>query len=209
MQIPAAAIAQGVGGILKLIGGNSQRNKGQRIINEIGDSPDQAIPNEVLQNQAMAKQRANTGLPSEQYARAMRNITRQQLMTLKGSSDRRGGLTLLPTIQQNSNDAQLNLDVADANARVQNERALYGINNNVASWKNKIWANNVRDKWNRKYQYGMSLLGSGNQNSANGTDQLLAGTLSGLSGINWGRGRKTNSGTGEPFMDRTDFDTFN
>jgi len=183
MTLAAAApyIAQGIGGLFKMLGGNSQRNKGRALLNEIGESPDEVIPNEVLQNQAMAKQRANTGLPSEQYAQAMRNLQRQQLATIKNSNDRKAGLSLLAGSEQKMNDAILNLGVTSANARMNNEKTLYGVNNTVGSWKDKVWRNNVKDKWDRKYQYGMSLLGMGNQNKANGTDQLLAGGVGAVS----------------------------
>jgi len=202
---PWGAIATGIGGLTKLFGGNSQKGEGRRLLKEIGDSPDEAVPNEVLQNQRMATLRAATGLPSEQYNQAMKNLQRQQLMALRGASDRRGGLSLLAGNQQAYNDALLNLDVANAKARINNENTLYKINQNVAGWKDKVWGNNVRDKWNRKYKYGMSLLGAGNQNASNGTDQLLAGGVSALSGLKFGGKKKAPSGD---FVDRTDFDIF-
>ena len=71
----------------------------------------------------------------------------------------------------------------NANARLKNQNTLYGINNQVAGWKDKVWRNNVADKWNRKYQYGQSLVGAGNQNLTGGIDQLAAGGLMyGMSG---------------------------
>lgn len=144
----------------------------------------------------MATLRAATGLPSEQYNQAMKNLQRQQLMSLRGASDRRGGLSLLAGNQQAYNDALLNLDVANAKARIGNENTLYKINQNVAGWKDKVWSNNVRDKWNRKYQMANTLIGYGNQNASNGTDQLLAGGISALGGLNFGRRSATSGGAG-------------
>lgn len=174
---PYSAIAAGVGGLINTFVGIGQRHKGKALISQIGDSPDEAIPNDVLQNQKMAQLRANTGLPSEQYNQAMKNLQRQQLISLNRAQDRRGGLALLAGNQQGYNDSILNLDVKNAEARLKNENTLYGINNNVARWKDKVWQNNVKDKWDRKYQYGMSLLGAGNQNLTGGLDQIAAGGL--------------------------------
>ena len=187
MSFVSAAISGGsalVGGGIKLISGLSQKNKGNQLLNQIGDSPTMAIPNEVLQNQQQAQLNANSGLPSEQYKQAMQNIQRQQATQLSRANDRRGGLAVLASGQDAANQGLLNLDVANANARLKNQNTLYGINNNVASWKNKVWQNNVKDPWNRKYQYGMSLLGAGNQNVTTGADQIGAGGISAANSLN-------------------------
>ncbi len=179
---PWGAIAQGVGGLINLAVGSGQKRKGKKLLKKIGDSPDMVIPNEVLQNQSMAKLRANTGLPQEQYNQAMKNLQRNQMMALSGARDRRGGLSILAATQQNMDDGTLNLDVADAKARIGNENTLYGVNNNVANWQQRKWQNNVADKWNRKYQYAQSLLGAGNQNFSGGLNQLASAGISYASG---------------------------
>lgn len=171
-------IAQGVGALINTGIGIAQRSKGKKLLKQIGEAPDMPIPNEVLQNQKMAQLRANTGLPSEQYNNAMKNLQRNQLIALRSGQDRRGGLSLVSGSQQGMDDATLKLDVADANARMQNEKTLYGVNNLVGNWRNRQWQNNIGDKWNRKYQYAQSLLGAGNQNATTGVNQLVgAGAL--------------------------------
>ena len=210
--LAAAGIAQGVGGLIKLFSGNSQKNQGQRLLDQIGDSPNEVVPEEVLQNQRMAQTRAKLGLPSEQYAQAMQNIQRQQLGQLKGANDRRGGLAALSGIGQGYNDSMLKLDVQNANARMNNEKTLYGINNQVGNWKDKIWGNNVRDKWNRKYSYGMSLKGMGNQNFMSGLNQTIAGAGQALIGIkskNGGSSSSSSGGGDTSYMQATDQDNYN
>lgn len=180
---PWAAAAQGAGALLNLGIGALQRHQGKKILKEAGDSPTEVIPAEVLQNQEMARLRANTGLPSEQYNQAIKNIQRQQMLAISKSNDRRGGLLTLPAINDSANNATLNLDVANAKARIGNEGTLMKVNNQVAGWRDKVWNNNVKQPWERKYQYGMSVLGSGNQNATTGIDQLAgAGALYGGSG---------------------------
>jgi len=180
---PWGAIAGGVSGLINAVVGAGQKRKGRKMLKQIGDSPNMNIPNEVLQNQKIAQLRANTGLPQEQYNQAMKNLQRNQMTALSGARDRRGGLSILAATQQNMDDGTLNLDVADAKARIGNENTLYGINNNVANWKQKQWQNNVSDKWNRKYSYAMSLLGAGNQNFSSGLNQLASSGISYLSGV--------------------------
>jgi hypothetical protein len=191
MPIPllaAAGIAQGVGGIIKGLFGGGQKRQAHKILDEIGDSPNMEIPNEILQNQRLASTRAKIGLPSEQYALAMQNLQRQQVNQLRGAQDRRGGLAAISGIGQGYNDSMLKLDSANAQARMQNEKTLYGINNNVAGWKQNVWKNNVLDKWNRKYQYANSLLGVGNQNFVGGIDQVLGGVGTAVGGFGAGGG---------------------
>lgn len=186
MPLPLLAIAALAGSAIKGISGAVQKNRAHGLLNDLGDSPNESIPDEVYQNQAQAKLNANVGLPSEQYNQAMKNLQRQQLMQLKQANDRRGGLAVLAGGQQNYDDSLLKLDVANSQARLQNQKTLYGINNNIAGWKDKVWGNNVRDKWNRKYQYAMSLLGAGNQNFTSGIDGVIGAGLEYAGGQNGG-----------------------
>jgi hypothetical protein len=179
----AGAIAQGIGSLINLGVGASQRHKGKKLLSQLGQSPTQYIPDAISQNQKMAELGANTGLPSEQYNQAMKNLQRNQMIALRGGSDRGAALGLVGRGQQQMDDSTLKLDAANANARMQNQRTLYGINNQVGQWQNNVWQNNVNAPYMRKYQYANSLLGSGNQNLTTGLDQLgAAGVQYGMSG---------------------------
>lgn len=199
------AIAQGVGGIISGINGISQRRQAKRMLRSL-QRPQYNIPNEVLQNQKMAEQAAQQGLPSQQYAQAMQNISRQQNQALQASRDRRGGLMTVAQNQQSANDALLNLDVANANARMQNQQTLYGINNQVAGYRDKAFDINRMQPYQRDYQYANSLLGAGNQNIMGGIDRLLgagAGVAGGKQMWNsqglFGNGQSANMGSYSPF----------
>lgn len=189
-MLPAllGGIAQGVSGIISGIAGISQKREGNRLLKRAGE---EQVPTELIQNQRLAQQRAGEGLPSDQYNQAMRNIQRQQLMALRGAHDRRGGLGALTGIQQQSNDALLNLDVADANKKLENERFAMGVNNQVGNFKHNIWE--------RKYNYAQGLRGYGNQNLIGGLDKLAAagGSLAyGLQGSGGGIGNAPQGGSG-------------
>jgi hypothetical protein len=156
-----AGIGQGVSSIVKGIVGAGQIKKGRKLLNSL-QYPNEEVPSEIVSA-------ASTGLPSEQYNQAMKNIQRQQLVALRGANDRRGGLGLVSNLQQNSNDATLNLDAKNAEARQANQFRLAG-------WKDKVWQNNIRDKYAMDRSYAMGLIGSGNQNVFGGVDQAIGGS---------------------------------
>ncbi len=162
------------GGLINGIVGSGQKKQGKKLLKQIGESPNEAVPEDVLANQRMARVNAEQGLPAEQYSQAMRNLQRQQVANMRFAQGRRA-----PSVgaQTAFNNGVVGLDVANANARLQNQKTLYGINNQVGNWKDKVWNNNVKDVWNRKYQYGQSLLGAGNQNLTTGINQGVAGVL--------------------------------
>lgn len=139
--------------------GAKQKKEGKALMNQ--KYPEYQIPNEITQG-------ANVGLPSEQYAMAMKNIDRNQATALYGAQERRGGLWMLARTQQASNDATLKLDVANAQATQQNQKVLAG-------YKDKQWQFNTKGKYDRDYNYGAQLVGAGNQNISSGVDDLISG----------------------------------
>lgn len=189
---PYMAAANAAGGLLSGITGLIQKGQGRKLLKGL-QYPTEQLPQEVVANQRLAEQRAAEGLPSEQYNQAMKNIQRQQLMALRGAHDRRGGLGVLSGIQQGTNDATLNLDVANANARLNNQRQLMNVNSQTANWKSQLFNANVRDKYNRDYNYGMGLVGMGNQNLVGGIDRLAAGGVGLLAGGGFGSKRSPSS----------------
>lgn len=155
-----AGLSQITGGLISGITGLLQRGEAKKILKD-NPYPTYEIPNEV-------REAAATGLPSEQYNQAMQNIQRQQLTALKNANDRRGGLATVGTINQQTNDATLGLDAKNAMARQQNQLRL-------ASYRDKAFDWNVKNKYQQNYGYAMSLLGTGNQNLTNGLDKTFAG----------------------------------
>lgn len=190
------AIAVGVVGTgVSIYTGARQRSKAKKELNKLNaEKPVETIPEEVIRNQELAKLRASTGLPSEQYSLSQKNIQRQQMRSLRGASDRRMGLGLIGSLNDNANLAQGRLDSENAQARQQNEKVYMDTNNQVANWKKGIFDRNVRQVWDRNFDYNMGLMGAGNQNIANGINSgiNLAGSALMSSGL--GNGGGTNSG---------------
>lgn len=179
MGFPIAAGAALVSGLIGGIAGAKQRKQGKQILKD-NPYPTYSIPQEVMQNKNLAQSMAGEGLPSQQYNQAMNNIQRQQTFAIRNLQDRRSALMGLPKILRASNDAGLNLDVANANARRQNQRQLMDVNNQVSRYKDQAWNWNVKNKYEQNYAYGMSLLGKGNQNIMGGIDKGLGGIALGL-----------------------------
>lgn len=132
--------------------------------------PTETVPQAALDNQQQAIADANTGLPAQQYAQAMKNIGRQQQTAIRMANDRRAGVGLIGQIQQNSDDAAARLGVADAQARLQNKRNLYAVNNRVAGYQNDAFNWNSKNKYNQDYNYSQQLEGAGNANLMHGVD---------------------------------------
>lgn len=166
----AAIVVGVVGAGVSIYNGIKQRNDAKKKLAAL-DNKD--VPQALLDNQTIATQQANQGLPSEQYAMAMKNIDRQNSFALTRSNSRRGGLGLIPYIQQSSDDAYGKLDAANAAARLQGQNRLMGVNSQIAGIKNQ--------KYQADYNYAMSLEGAGNQNINNGIDSGLAAAGKGAS----------------------------
>jgi len=184
--LATAGIASAASGLISGITGLFQKHKANKLLSRL-NRPQYTIPNEIMQNQKQAELNARQGLPSEQYQQGMQNIARQQNTALQRASDRRGGLLAVAGTQQMGNDATLNLDVANANARLKNQNTLYGVNNQVAGYKDKAFNINQMQPYQQDRQYALGLLGAGNQNLTGGIDKIASGALMGIGG-NKGQG---------------------
>lgn len=167
-------VAQLGGALIKGIAGSKQKHEGNFMLRNL-QYPTEQLPSEITQNQVAAQQQAATGLPSEQYAQAMKNIQQSQLLALQSAHNRRAGIGAIPGIQQGTNDATLNLNAKDASMLLANKQNLQNVNNQVAGWKSRLFNSNVRGKYNQDRGYALDLMGAGNTNLYAGLDQGVAG----------------------------------
>lgn len=170
------------GAAVKYFGGKAQQRKGQNMLDNL-HNPTYSIPQEVFTNQKMAEVRSQTGMPSAQYQQAQQDIQRQVNNSIKSAADRRGALATIGATQQQANDANLSLDVANAKQRIENEKTLYGVNSEVAQYKDKKWQNDVKDPYDRDFNYAMSLKGTGKQNMNAGVDMAIGGAALAANGL--------------------------
>jgi len=172
------------------------------------DRPEYDIPKEVMENQNMARNMAMQGLPAAQYNRGQANIDRNTAFGLRQSSSRRGGLVGLAGMEQAANDAYNNLDVADANARRQNQQGLMQQNQNVAQYRDKQFQLNELEPWQIDMQAASAMQGAGIQNlfhTANSVNdsigQYQLGKLyQGLYGIGGENANAKIAGGGNPIQ---------
>jgi hypothetical protein len=212
-------VAVAVGGVSiasSLIAGGSQKRKARRQLDELNkNKPVEALPTEIGQSLQLAQLRSNTGLPSEQYNMAMKDINRQQSRSLKKAGDRGQALGLVAALDDNANRSIERLGVENANARSKNERVLMDVNSQVGNWKRGIYDRNVRQPWMRNYDYSMGLLGQGNQNTANAINSgiglagnaLLGGATGKMGKGFFGNKSKGSTGSG-PTSDPTPTDDY-
>lgn len=198
-----------------IVSSSTKEKRARREVDRLNASqPVETIPTEITKNQELANLRAKTGLPSEQYNMAMKNIQRQQAKTLKSAMDRRMGLGLLASVDDNANQAIGRLDANNANARLQNEKVSMDTNNQVANWKKGIYDRNVRKVWENNMDYQQAVVGQQQQNKSqainsgiNFASAALIGSGIGNSRSGWASGlfgngsrarRVTYSGGGAP-----------
>jgi hypothetical protein len=78
------------------------------------------IPDEYLENMSQAELMSFIGLPQAQKQEFVENIQRAGATALKEAGTRKGGLGIIPSIQQQQQDAYKSLLSADAKARQEN-----------------------------------------------------------------------------------------
>jgi hypothetical protein len=189
-MLPLAAAGLIGGGISSAVG-LFQRGSANRWLKN-NQMPEETIPRELLENQGIANNMANSGLPAEQYNNAMKRIQRQQMNALHAAGDRRGVLSSLAGITGAGNDAMSDVEAQDAAARTQNQKLAMGVNSEVAGVKRDLFDKNKREKYMREWTYNMGKLGSGNQNLMGGIDKMLAGGA----GLFGGGGSRSRMGGG-------------
>jgi hypothetical protein len=174
----AAAAGLVVGAGTAIYSGIKQKQQANQIAKN-NPYPTQTVPQALLDNQQLAKEQASTGLPSQQYSDAMKNIQRTQENAIRNATSRRAGIGLIGNIQQNTNDATQKLDVANANARLRNIQQLYNVNNRVGQAQQSAFDWNSKNKYLQNYGYSQSLQGAGNANLVHGVDEIGSGLIQG------------------------------
>jgi hypothetical protein len=156
--------------IIKGVQGIFQGAKGRKLAKK-NVRPTYEIPKEFQQNLAIAENMGRTGLPQQQYNQASQNIQRNQLAGLRGLA-RTGRAGNVASIVRASNDATLGLDVADANARLGNQRQAMGYRSQIGGQQL------AKQQWDKFGKYAenadaaSALMGAGRQNVMGGLTEL-------------------------------------
>ena len=153
---------------VKAVGGIAQAIAGHNILKNT-KLPGYDIASEFGDNVGLAKSIKNIGgMPSAQYNQAQQGFARNANFGMQQLQGRRGVTAGVSGIVQRLNDANLNLNVTDANMTLQNRRVgtqmQIGANNAMAQQKvaKQSW-----EKFNpylRRLNEGQALVGAGMQN---------------------------------------------
>ena len=169
MPLPLAAIAAAPA-IIKGVQGIFQGIKGKKMA-KANVRPEYQIPKEFQQNLAIAENMGRTGLPQQQYNQAQQNFQRNQAGALR-QFGRMGNPRGLAGMVRAGNDATLNLDVADANARLANQRAAMGYRGQIGQQQLAKQQWDKFDKYQENAEAASALMGAGRQNVMGGLSEL-------------------------------------
>jgi len=177
------SLVKGVQGIFQGVKGNKLAKRNVR--------PTYDIPQEFSQNLAIAENMGRVGLPQQQYNQAQQNFQRNQSGALR-QFGRMGNPRGLAGIVRAGNDASLGLDVADANARLQNQRSAMGFRNQMGQ------QGLAKQQWDKfsKYQENAeaasALMGAGRQNTMGALSELSQVGQMAMAGGFGGKGATTS-----------------
>lgn len=176
--LPGIGTAVGglIGGAVGLFEGISQKKKAAALAAS-NPYPVQDVPQAEKDNQMLAKQMAEEGLPSQVYAQAAKSVQRNEATALRSATDRRAGVGLIGEIQQQTNDSMAQLNAQNAQARLQNQRQLIGVNNQVGAYQQSAFDWNQKDRYLQNYKYSQALLGAGNANIVGGIDKGVSALM--------------------------------
>lgn len=172
MPLPLAIplIAAAIPSIVKMGQGIGQGIKGNKLAKQ-NIRPTYEIPKEFQQNLAIAENMGRVGLPQQQYNQAQQNFQRNQANALR-QFGRMGNPRGLAGIVRAGNDATMGLDVADAQARMSNQRNAMGYRSQIGNQQL------AKQQWDKFQKFGeqadaaSALQGAGRQNVMGGLTEL-------------------------------------
>lgn len=178
-MIPLALGLAGAGALLKAGTGLWQTIKGNRIDKKNPFPVEQANP--IFQkNVAIAENMARTGMPQQQYNNALNNIGRNQAGAIRQLGRSANPSAGLASVLRAGNDATINLDTQDANARLNNQRFAFGQRLNLAQEQNRVFDWNKRQKYLGLLAKSQGMIGAGMQNLMGGFNDATRIGLTGM-----------------------------
>jgi hypothetical protein len=166
----AAALISAAPSVIKGISGIFQGAKGSKLARQ-NKRPTYEIPKEFQQNLAIAENMGRVGLPQQQYNQAQQNFQRNQAGALR-QFGRMGNPRGLAGLVRAGNDATMNLDVADANARMASQRAAMGYRGQMGQQQLAKQQWDKLSKYQENAQAASALMGAGRQNVMGGLSEL-------------------------------------
>ena len=169
----------GIGGTaftsgLSLLKAGKQKREAAKLAAE-NPRPTAEVPEGVKKAQAIAETMSSQGIPDAQKEQVKQQIDRGAKGAISDATDRRGGLSAVSAIQQNTDDANLKLGAEDAASRVANIRNLQSQSNMLGQWQDKVWDYNSKQKYEENAAAIRALNTAGEENQNNALDGLASG----------------------------------
>lgn len=200
MAIPLAialapAIIQAGTGVAQAVSGWKQKKELTR--------PEYQIPEEIEKNVSEAELMSYYGLPDAQKAEFLQNIQRSSAASLRGISERKGGIGAVTAAQQAEQDAYMEMLTEDTRQRMANIYRAQEMRGTLAAYKDKQFSFEMED-YEQKYDEAQALIGAGMQNVMgavqSGGQMVMAGMKYGQFGGDASTtGIPGSSGSANPF----------
>ena len=142
MALPLIGAAIGLGSIVSGI----FRGAKARRLEKQNPYPTATVDANIATNQALAQQRARVGLPSEQYNYGLQNIQRNQAGALSAAMTSGRPVNIASLLGQ-TNQATMQLDAQNAQARMNNQMVEMQANEALAAENQRVW------QWNKANRY--------------------------------------------------------
>ena len=163
------AISMG-SGLLQGIAGMIQKGQANKRLKNLKD-PGYVIPEEYSKNLGIAENMARVGMPSEQYNQAQTNIQRGTQTGLRQLSRLSNPFAAIQGLARGQQEAGLNLDVANANARRQNILSAMGARREMAGQK-LAQQQYAQQSYMDEVNQANALKGAGTQNMLGGLNSI-------------------------------------
>lgn len=196
MPLPLIGAIAGANALIKLGSGLFQKAAANKIAKN-NPFPNAFVQPEYEQNVALADNMARVGLPQEQYNNQLNLIGRNQaggLATLGRSANPSAGLA---SLIRAGNDATMNLNAADANARQRNLMTFMQQRQILGGQRQSVWDWNNKQKYLSNLEKEQALRGAGNQNVMGALGDVTSGA-SQLALMGGFGGANPTSTTGNP-----------
>lgn len=160
----APSIIKGIGSLFGIGKGNARAKRNIR--------PTEQVNPLYAQNAAMAENMARTGLPQEQLNLANQGIQRNLSSGVRSLGRSANPSAGLASIVRAGNDAVLNLNAQNSQARMNNQRFAFGQRAQLAGEQNRVWDWNNRQRFNEEANAAAQQIGAGKQNGMNALSEL-------------------------------------
>lgn len=181
-------------GVVGLVSGLFRGGKARRMERQ-NPYPTATVDPLIVENRARAQQMAQVGLPQATYNLALQNIQRNQAGALRAAQSS-GRPVNVASILDRTNQATLQLDAADAAARMQNQRLAMQQNSALAAENQRVWNWNEAQRYQELAGRIAQLRTAGQQDLWGGIGMIgqlaASGVFNGMFGGNGGSGWLSN-----------------